>query len=113
MNDYPKMLFRQPGNEPMHGGHFATLIVADEAGHEAALADGWHETTTAAKEAYEAEKAAPPAPPAPEPLPVDAAEASAPTRAELEQKAAELGIDFDGRTGDKKLAEKIAAKLAG
>lgn len=31
-----------------------------------------------------------------------------PTRAELEQKANELGIKFDGRTTDKKLAAKIA-----
>lgn len=31
-----------------------------------------------------------------------------PTREELEQKATELGIKFDGRTTDKKLAAKIA-----
>lgn len=34
-----------------------------------------------------------------------------PTRAELEQKATELGIKFDGRTTDKKLAAKIAEAL--
>ena len=34
-----------------------------------------------------------------------------PTRAELEQKAAELGIKFDGRWGDKRLGEAIAAAL--
>ena len=33
---------------------------------------------------------------------------SAPTRAELEQMAIELGISFDGRTTDRKLAERIA-----
>ncbi len=36
---------------------------------------------------------------------------SQPTRAELEQKATTLGIKFDGRTNDKKLAEKIAEAL--
>ena len=33
---------------------------------------------------------------------------SAPTRAELEQMATEMGISFDGRTTDRKLAERIA-----
>lgn len=35
-----------------------------------------------------------------------------PTRTELEVDAFELGIKFDGRTTDAKLAEKIAAKRA-
>jgi hypothetical protein len=34
-----------------------------------------------------------------------------PTRDELERKAKELGISFDGRTGDKKLSALIAEKL--
>lgn len=53
----------------------------------------------------------------------DAAEAAAaaqkeradiapPTRAELEAKATELGIEFSPNIGDKKLAERILAKLA-
>lgn len=37
---------------------------------------------------------------------------SEPTRAELEAKAKELEIAFDGRTTDRILAEKIAAALA-
>lgn len=37
---------------------------------------------------------------------------SAPTRAELEQMATELGISFDGRTTDRKLAERIAEMRA-
>lgn len=36
---------------------------------------------------------------------------SPPTREELETKAKELGIKFDGRTGDAKLAAKIAEAL--
>lgn len=40
-------------------------------------------------------------------VPID----SPPTRAELEQKANELNIKFDGRTTDKKLAEKIEGLL--
>jgi len=36
---------------------------------------------------------------------------SAPTREELEIKAKELGIEFDGRTSDRKLMEKIEEAL--
>ena len=36
---------------------------------------------------------------------------AAPTRAELEAKATELGIRFDGRTKDKKLGQLIQDKL--
>jgi hypothetical protein len=36
-----------------------------------------------------------------------------PTRAELEEKAKELGIKFDGRTSDAKLASNIKAALNG
>jgi hypothetical protein len=36
-----------------------------------------------------------------------------PTRAELEEKAKELGIRFDGRTSDAKLAANIEAALNG
>jgi len=35
------------------------------------------------------------------------------TRAELEQKATELGLTFDGRTSDRKLLAKIEAALKG
>jgi len=38
---------------------------------------------------------------------------AAPTRAELEQKATELGIKFDGRTGDKTLLKRIEEALSG
>jgi hypothetical protein len=40
-------------------------------------------------------------------------ENAAPTRAELETKATELGIKFDGRTKDKKLGQLIEDSLAG
>lgn len=39
-------------------------------------------------------------------------ENAAPTRAELEAKATELGIRFDGRTKDKKLGQLIEDKLS-
>jgi hypothetical protein len=42
-----------------------------------------------------------------EPNAVEIDENAPPTRSELEQKAAELGLKFDGRTSDNKLGQKI------
>lgn len=46
----------------------------------------------------------------PEPESVD--DETAPTREELEAKATELGIRFDGRTKDKKLGQLIQDRLS-
>jgi len=42
---------------------------------------------------------------------VEVEDNSAPTRAELETMATELGIKFDGRTTDKRLSDKIDQSL--
>lgn len=93
-NDFPVMLYKLGGPHEIHGGKFDTLIAKDEAEKDAAHAAGWRLTTDEAREHA--------------PVPADDAPA---TRAELEAKANELGIKFDGRTGDAKLAAKIAAEL--
>ena len=93
----PTMLYKCPGPHDIHGGRFDYVIV-DESEIATAQADGWHLTTTEAKAASEK----------PADVPADDAP---PTREELEQKARELGIKFDGRTGDKKLAALIAEKV--
>lgn len=121
MDKFPQMLFRAPGPEPMHGGMFATRIVADEAEMDAALADGWHESTPAAAEAaklaeqvqtntYADGTTATGPGPLPEQSPAE--DNAQPTRAELEQKATELGLEFRSNISDAKLAERINAKLA-
>lgn len=98
MDDFPRALYRMPGNDvATDSGRCAYRVALDAAELAAALADGWHTTSTAAAEAL--------APDAP------ASDSAPPTRAELEQKATELGLKFDGRTGDKKLAAMIADKL--
>lgn len=104
MDQFPRMLYRAGGPEALHGGYFSTLIVKDESEQDAALADGWALSTPEALEQKAAAEA---------PKPAESDDSAPPTRAELEQKATELGIKFDGRTGDKKLAELIAAKLKG
>jgi hypothetical protein len=48
--------------------------------------------------------------PTPEPKPIS--EDAEPTREELEAKATELGIRFDGRTKDKKLGQLIQDRLS-
>lgn len=107
MDSHPVMLYKAGGKEECHGGKFYTLIAADSEAEAAALADGWHLTTTEATAAAQA----PAATPAPaDPIPADDA---APTRAELEAKAKELNIPFDGRTSDAKLAAKIDEALKG
>ena len=97
----PTMVLRFPGKHQFQDGCYDWLIV-DESEVEAALKDGWYRTKEEAKAAYEAVPVVPVAEPASD---------AAPTRAELEQKAKELGLKFDGRTTDKKLAALIAEKV--
>jgi hypothetical protein len=111
-NDFPRMLYRAGGVEQIHDGRFSTLIVADEQALNAALADGWFLTTPEAVAADEAvkqlaataaaEKAA---------AEIATLKAAPPTRPEMEQKATELGVKFDGRTSDRKLLAMIEAAL--
>ena len=103
------MLYKCPGSHEIHGGHFDyTIVDADEEGAiDKAKADGWHLTTPEAKAAREAELIA--AKEAAEKAKEAKEDEAAPTREELEQAATALGIPFDGRTKDKKLAELIAA----
>ncbi|MGE0349819.1 hypothetical protein [Hydrogenophaga sp.] len=93
--EFPQALFRMPGVEMLDLGGFTTILAHDEADREAKFADGFHATQEEARAAYDAALKA----------------ADAPSRAELEQKATELGITFDGRTKDAKLAAAIDAAL--
>lgn len=121
------MLYKAPGPHEIHGGRFDYLIVEDDK-VEDALADGWHLTTPEAKAAHEASIKVEPVHVQPgdtvqidgvtdglgEPVTFvapESVEITPPTRDEIEQKASELGIKFDGRWGDKKLADAIVEKL--
>jgi hypothetical protein len=99
----PTIFYRVPG------AHFGPLGVTydyrgidTQEALDAALADGWHESLAAAM--------APPVA-APEAAPVLADDAPV-MRAELEQKAEELGIKVDGRWSDKRLMAEIETKMA-
>ena len=97
--DFPRFVFKDKGPNPRHGGTFDQILVQDEAEHAAALAAGWFATLPEAIEGPKAEA----------PDPTD--DTRDPTRAELEAKAKELGIEFSPNIGDKKLAERIQAAL--
>lgn len=98
--EFPTIVYRCPGDHQRPGGTFSYRPVEDEKQLAEALDAGWHLSLPDAI--------------APPPVPAPASDVSAiapSTRAELEQKAKELGIKFDGRTGDAKLLALIAEKL--
>lgn len=110
MTDFPTILYKIPGpHKKPRGGTYKTTGAADNAEFDALLKQGWlpsYEEAAAGKTATKI---------------IEAAEAfddavdgvSAPTRDELETKAKELGVSFNARTSDKKLAERIAEALGG
>ena len=107
--EFPKMMFRFPAtgvaSALLEGATYDTCDVADADAEAARAAEGWHTTWPAARQADADAKAAAAA------VARQAAENTPPTREELEQKARELGIAFDGRTSDKKLSDLIKATL--
>ena len=80
-------------------------LAADLETFDSLVSAGWFATVP---DAIAGKTAPAVATPEPDLGPVD--EVSAPTRAELEQRATELGIKFDGRNSDKKLADLIAQR---
>ncbi len=123
--DYPVFVYRCPG--AYFGPDSTTydaLGVNDDEQFAAALADGWSESLVKAVLIYLNESGSDDsvgnvvsdvsAGEAEENSELNANDESAPpTRAELEEKAGELGIKFDGRTTDRKLLEKIEEVLRG
>jgi hypothetical protein len=136
------MIYKSPGQQRKPGGgtyNFDSVQTQEEL--DAKLEAGWFESSAEAIEAAgdnaggfqkpkpkwaikptkkkkpakpldwrEAVKVVPAPAPESEPGPID--EESGPTREELEAKATELGIRFDGRTKDKKLGQLIQDRLS-
>jgi hypothetical protein len=139
---FPAMIYKSPGQQRKPGGgtyNFDSVQTQEEL--DAKLAAGWFESSAEAIEAAgdnaggfqkpkpkwaikptkkkkpakpldwrEAVKVVPAPAPESESEPID--EESGPTREELEAKATELGIRFDGRTKDKKLGQLIQDRLS-
>lgn len=138
----PAILYRSPGQQRKPGGgtyNFTGVETQDE--FDSKLAEGWFTSSAEAiaaagdkadgikkpkpKWATKPTKKKKPANPIgsqkqPAPAPAEAAQVesgpisdtAAPTRDELEAKATELGIRFDGRTKDKKLGQLIEDRLS-
>ena len=109
MDEFPKMLYRFPAqgvnDHALQDGTYDTMIVGSPEQESDLFAQGWRTTPADSRQAdidarIAAEQAA-----------AAAAAAALPTRAELEQKATELGVRFDGRTSDKALTDRIRAQL--
>lgn len=98
MSEYPTLVYKSPGD---HFGPGSTTYsykgIQEPEQMAEALASGWFRTLA---EALAGEAAEP-------------EDNAGPNREELEAKAAELGIKFDGRTTDAGLLKKINAALAG
>ena len=139
---FPAMIYRSPGQQRKPGGgtyNFDSVQTQEEL--DAKLAAGWFTSSAEAIEAAgnnadgfkkpkpkwaikPTKKKKPAKPldwrehvkvepaPAPEPEPETIDEDAGPTREELEAKATELGIRFDGRTKDKKLGQLIQDRLS-
>jgi hypothetical protein len=104
MSNFPTTMYRVPGpHKKPRGGAYAYRGASDQAEFDALIAKGWFPS-------YEEAVAGKAAPKVVE-QPID--EVSGPTRDELESKAKELGVSFNARTSDKKLAERIAVALEG
>jgi hypothetical protein len=110
MTNFPTIMYRTPGpHKKPRGGTYAYRGAADKAEFDALLAKGWaasYEEAVAGKVAAKIIEAA-------EAFDDSVDEVSDPTRDELETKAKELGVSFNSRTSDKKLAERIAEALEG
>lgn len=85
------MLYKLGNHIEIEGSKFEYAIV-DEKEVDEKLKEGWYLTTTEAKK-------------------VDSNNDGDVTREEIEHKAKELGIKFDGRMSDKNLLAKIEEKL--
>jgi hypothetical protein len=142
MSVFPVMLYKSPGIYKKPGGGTYTYIsVETQEEFDEKTDAGWFTSSAEAIEAAGANadgfkkpkpkwaikpikkkkpakpldwreqvKAEPAPAPEPEPEPID--EDAGPTREELEAKATELGIRFDGRTKDKKLGQLIQDRLS-
>jgi hypothetical protein len=136
--DFPRFVYSSPGGIRTAGGAcYKYVVVFSKAEFDAKLAEGWFSTEAEAIDAAGDEaflhglndrqrrkmlavlakkpKKAPPPPkvevaPIPEPdIPDDDAP---PNRDELEAKALELGVRFDGRTSDARLLKRIENALS-
>jgi hypothetical protein len=107
--EFPRFVYLSPGNFRRGKSSYRYVSVNSLEEHDAYLAQGW---STSADLAIDRANAPTPAPaPAPVPAPVVPEDNAPPTRAELETKAREIGLRFDGRTSDRTLLRRITQAI--
>lgn len=94
--EFPLFVYKK-----VKASEFETLLVESEEQYKAAIDGEWFATVPEALEGKPAQVAE-------QAIPADDAQ---PTREELESKATELGLKFDGRTSDRKLGALISEAL--
>lgn len=111
MTVFPTILYKSPGKHLSRHGMFDFVGVKTQSEFDAKIKEGWHPSQAAA---FASVKQKTPPPQVMQPAPIQPTDENMPpTREELEQKAAELGLKFDGRTTDKRLLERIEEALKG
>lgn len=103
MLSFPTILYKVPGPHSGPGFTYAYAGASDQKTYDALKAQGWHDSLP--------EAVSPPAVEPTAPEVASPADDAPPTRAELEAKANELGVKFDGRTSDALLLTRINAAL--
>ena len=93
------MVYKVPGKHMRPNGTYDFAGVNNTEELEAKLKEGWFSSLSEAIEPKKTE------------LDVKEDDTAPPSRQELEEKATELGIKFDGRFSDKKIAQLIEAAL--
>lgn len=110
--DFPRLVFKCPGPHAYAGGTYDHKLVKSIDQFDAANSEGWFATLPEAIEGKVSgqDEAAPKAAHA-DPAPEAATDDAPPTRAEMKQKAQELGLTFANNIPTEKLAELIATKM--
>jgi hypothetical protein len=113
MTEFPSFVYKGKGKHQGNGGTFDLLVVQNAEELSEKLSEGWFlnhgEAIEASKsKGFAATPVSKPVEPVSEPVLDDSAP---PTRKELETKATELGIKFDGRYSDKRLLQLIEEAL--
>lgn len=107
--DFPRLVYKNGGPHQRAGGTYSHALVKDQTELDAHLEAGWFATLPEAITPKPVEMGFT----HPELSGTDSHEDDnkPPTRAELEAKANELGLVFSPNIGDKKLLERIQARL--
>ena len=99
-DQFPTLVYKGKGPHSRAGGTYDYAAANDQTDLDAKLADGWFATLPEAIDSHD------------NPAVAKTKDTAPPTRAELETKAKELGIQFGKKTTDAELGASITKVLA-